>query len=231
MAYRFLHFSTLMSVARCSKRSPAPASITRLLWSDAICARAICRAIDVSSDTYSITTLKSGRGNCASCGVLAHTECSSVSLSFKSFTKSTCSAVRGKPSTSTPHSGDEHAFTSSASSSIFPTTLSGIMSPRAMISRLSGWFFSRSDMETHTSRPRVCRMWFWLAPLPDPGAPFSHTTSRGTWICRSQNFSSKRFQQDVKITCDTLDTSDVAGSARSGPVMGLRGPGDTLSMS
>eukprot|EP00955_Chlamydomonas_euryale_P116771 366438-Chlamydomonas_euryale.AAC.7 len=38
-------------------------------------------------------------------------------------------------------------------------------------------------METHTSRPRVCRMWFWLAPLPDPGAPFSHTTSRGTWIC------------------------------------------------
>lgn len=68
---------------------PAPASSTRLLWTDASFARSSCRRIEVSSSTYSITTLNSGRGNWLRCVVLEKATCSSSSLSYSSLRKST----------------------------------------------------------------------------------------------------------------------------------------------
>ena len=42
---------------------------------------------------------------------------------------------------------------------------------------------SSEDMEIALSRPLLVRMNGVLTPLPDPGAPLSHTISRGLWIC------------------------------------------------
>ena len=65
------------------------------------------------------------------------------------------------------------------------TMVSGTSSPRSMISRISSRSRNSEDMVTARDRLRDSRMKGVLTPLPDPGAPFSHTTSLGVCsLCR-----------------------------------------------
>ena len=59
------------------------------------------------------------------------------------------------------------------------TIVSGTSSPRSMISLISGRSWNSDDIVTALDRPLVSRMNGVLTPLPEPGAPFSQTTSFG----------------------------------------------------
>mmetsp|Transcript_14265 Transcript_14265/g.38686 ORF Transcript_14265/g.38686 Transcript_14265/m.38686 type:complete len:209 (+) Transcript_14265:1506-2132(+) len=155
--------------------------------------------MEVSMSTYSTTTLNKGRGNWCSWGVLAHSVCSSLSLSYRSLSMSTWTAVRGKPSTRTPQSVDLQLLANRASSKMSPTSMSGIISPFSMIARASGCDISSEDREMLVSRPLVFRMCTVLAPFPEPGAPLRNTTSLGTRTFLSLYLSSKRLQHASKM--------------------------------
>ena len=67
------------------------------------------------------------------------------------------------------------------------TMASGTSSPACMSAWQPSCLSSREDMVTARFRPRLSRMKGVLAPLPDPGAPFSHTISLGVCqVCTAQ---------------------------------------------
>ena len=84
-------------------------------------------------------------------------------LSCNSLSRSTCRAVRGNPSISSPAPSASSGL-KMTSSSASPTRASGTSSPASMRARMSGWRSSRDDMVTARARPRDSRMNGVLAP-------------------------------------------------------------------
>ena len=99
----------------------------------------------------------------------AWTSCSSSTLSWSSLRRSTCRAVRGKPSTSTPAGSASGSKTVSSSASA--TSSSGTSSPAAIAAAMRASDWSRLDIVTARVSPRDSRMKTVLVPLPLPGAP------------------------------------------------------------
>mmetsp|Transcript_978 Transcript_978/g.3768 ORF Transcript_978/g.3768 Transcript_978/m.3768 type:complete len:297 (+) Transcript_978:1019-1909(+) len=176
--------SSSMSVARTLSRGSNPASLNLFSCACALVPLASWRRMLSFSSTYSTTIFHMGRGKLLErTGSVAWARCRSMILSWSSFRQSTCSLVRGNPSTRTPVPLQVSSLEGLRRASMrrYTTLVSGTMPPEFIVDLTSGSFL---NSELHSMglsvKPLVRRMKFVLAPLPAPGAPLSHTISRGT---------------------------------------------------
>src|SRR5580693_8170198 len=153
-------------------------------------------------------------------GVPENSRRSAIISSKSSLRHSTCTFVRGKPSSSAP-------FCCSGSSSLrnrMPTTsLSPTMPPRALTARASGVSRSWETTMGGPSMPRTLRMKSELVPLPAPGAPPSRINSLGKRIRLRPNSPSSSRQTAPKMSCASLTSSSgefVAAGTRGAAIPG-----------
>mmetsp|Transcript_13551 Transcript_13551/g.47236 ORF Transcript_13551/g.47236 Transcript_13551/m.47236 type:complete len:209 (+) Transcript_13551:485-1111(+) len=187
VSYRCLAAVTLRSVSLSTTFSLAAHSGSPLACPASICwlyltasrPRRSCRWMLSFSSTKSTTTRNRGRGNESCSGVWSYSPCRCASRSYSRCSSSTCARVRGKPSTRAPA---RYRSSISVSHSTWNTSRSPTRPPSSLTFCAAGEL-SRSLMTIGGAEmPRSARTNGVHVPLPEPGAPPSHSSSCGKWM-------------------------------------------------